>query len=73
MTRIAIQPAIHRRHQPWYKILHVQVLIAMALRARRLVRRHQHLGRRARSRGAARDHDASAGDRRSAGARRQRV
>ncbi|MHC2562574.1 Na+/H+-dicarboxylate symporter [Bradyrhizobium liaoningense] len=31
MTQIAIQPAIHRRHQPWYKILYVQVLIAIAL------------------------------------------
>src|SRR6476661_10188900 len=31
MTQIAIQPAVHRRHQPWYKILYVQVLIAIAL------------------------------------------
>src|SRR5437764_15474605 len=31
MTQIAIQPAIHRRHQPWYKILYIQVLIAIAL------------------------------------------
>src|SRR6188474_2889621 len=31
MTQIAIQPAVHRRHQPWYKILYIQVLIAIAL------------------------------------------
>ena len=31
MTQVAIQPAIQRRHQPWYKILYVQVLIAIAL------------------------------------------
>src|ERR1043165_2274645 len=31
MTQVAIQPAIHRRHQPWYKILYVQVLIAILL------------------------------------------
>jgi len=31
MTQIAIQPAIRRRHQPWYKILYIQVLIAIAL------------------------------------------
>ncbi|OSI31125.1 dicarboxylate/amino acid:cation symporter [Bradyrhizobium canariense] len=31
MTHIAIQPAVHRRHQPWYKILYIQVLIAIAL------------------------------------------
>ena len=31
MTQVAIQPAIHRRHQPWYKILYIQVLIAIAL------------------------------------------
>ncbi|WP_141678700.1 cation:dicarboxylate symporter family transporter, partial [Acinetobacter baumannii] len=30
MTQIAIQPAIHRRHQSWYRILYVQVLIAIA-------------------------------------------
>ncbi len=30
MTQVAIQPAVHRRHQPWYKILYVQVLIAIA-------------------------------------------
>jgi len=30
MTQIAIQPAVRRRHQPWYKILYVQVLIAIA-------------------------------------------
>lgn len=30
MTQVAIQPAIHRRHQPWYKILYIQVLIAIA-------------------------------------------
>src|SRR6476469_9517514 len=29
MTQVAIQPAIHRRHQPWYRILYVQVLIAI--------------------------------------------
>lgn len=31
MTQIAIQPAVHRRHQPWYKILYVQVLIAIVI------------------------------------------
>src|SRR5437762_6719087 len=31
MTEVAIQPAIHRRHQPWYKILYIQVLIAIVL------------------------------------------
>lgn len=31
MTQIAIPSAIQRRHQPWYKILYVQVLIAIAL------------------------------------------
>src|SRR6476469_4113506 len=31
MTEVAIQPAVHRRHQPWYKILYIQVLIAIAL------------------------------------------
>ena len=31
MTQVAIQPAGLRRHQPWYKILYVQVLIAIAL------------------------------------------
>lgn len=31
MTQIAIQPAVRRRHQPWYRILYVQVLIAIAL------------------------------------------
>ena len=31
MTQIAIQPAVRRRHQPWYKILYIQVLIAIAL------------------------------------------
>src|SRR6201991_3886817 len=31
MTQIAIQPAVHRRHQPWYKILYIQVLVAIAL------------------------------------------
>ncbi|MHC2538956.1 Na+/H+-dicarboxylate symporter [Bradyrhizobium diazoefficiens] len=31
MTQIAIQPAIRRRHQPWYKILYIQVLIAIVL------------------------------------------
>src|SRR3954453_16277054 len=31
MTQIGIQPAIRRRHQPWYKILYIQVLIAIAL------------------------------------------
>jgi len=31
MTQVAIQPAIHRRHQPWYKVLYIQVLIAIAL------------------------------------------
>src|SRR5437879_3062711 len=31
MTQVAIQPAVHRRHQPWYKILYIQVLIAIVL------------------------------------------
>jgi aerobic C4-dicarboxylate transport protein len=32
MTPTAVQPTIHRRpHQPWYKILYIQVLIAIAL------------------------------------------
>src|SRR6266700_558993 len=31
MTQVAIQPAVHRRHRPWYKILYIQVLIAIAL------------------------------------------
>ena len=31
MTQIAIQPGIHRRHQPWYMIVYIQVLIAIAL------------------------------------------
>jgi aerobic C4-dicarboxylate transport protein len=32
MTSVAVQPTIHRRpHQPWYKILYVQVLIAIGL------------------------------------------
>src|SRR5579864_1470386 len=31
MTQVAIQPAVQRRHQPWYKILYVQVLIAIVL------------------------------------------
>src|SRR5690242_3475119 len=31
MTQIAIQPVVHRRHRPWYKILYVQVLIAIVL------------------------------------------
>src|SRR5437016_11570299 len=30
MTTEAIRPAV-RRHQPWYKVLYVQVLIAIAL------------------------------------------
>ena len=30
MTAEAIRPAV-RHHQPWYKILYVQVLIAIAL------------------------------------------
>src|SRR5690242_10567226 len=31
MTTEAIRPAAARRHQPWYKILYIQVLIAIAL------------------------------------------
>jgi aerobic C4-dicarboxylate transport protein len=31
MTPVAIQPATRHHHQPWYKILYVQVLIAIAL------------------------------------------
>src|SRR5215471_13221138 len=31
MTPVAIKPAVHRPHQPWYRILYVQVLIAIAL------------------------------------------
>jgi aerobic C4-dicarboxylate transport protein len=31
MTTDAIKPAVHRQHQPWYKILYVQVLIAIVL------------------------------------------
>src|SRR4249919_1497359 len=31
MTTEAIRPAVVRHHQPWYKILYVQVLIAIAL------------------------------------------
>jgi aerobic C4-dicarboxylate transport protein len=31
MSQVAIQPAIQRRHQPWYKILYIQVLVAIAL------------------------------------------
>src|SRR5579871_3658940 len=32
MTSVAVEPTIHRRpHQPWYRILYVQVLIAIAL------------------------------------------
>ena len=31
MTTEAIRPAVRRHHQPWYKILYVQVLIAIAL------------------------------------------
>ena len=30
MTTDAIKPAAHHRHQPWYKILYIQVLIAIA-------------------------------------------
>src|ERR1700752_2749704 len=28
MTPVAIQPTIHRPHQPWYRILYVQMMIA---------------------------------------------
>jgi aerobic C4-dicarboxylate transport protein len=31
MISNTIQPASHRRHQPWYRVLYVQVLIAIAL------------------------------------------
>jgi aerobic C4-dicarboxylate transport protein len=31
MTSVAIQPTTHRPHQPWYKILYIQVLIAIGL------------------------------------------
>src|SRR5215468_8100183 len=31
MTTEAIRPTVRRHHQPWYKILYVQVLIAIAL------------------------------------------
>src|SRR5215510_1438038 len=31
MTPVAIRPVVHRPHQPWYRILYVQVLIAIAL------------------------------------------
>jgi aerobic C4-dicarboxylate transport protein len=31
MSPVAIQPAARRSHQPWYRILYVQVLIAIAL------------------------------------------
>src|SRR5207342_3710269 len=31
MTTEAIRPAVVRHHQPWYKILYIQVLIAIAL------------------------------------------
>src|ERR1700758_2772651 len=31
MSSVAIQPTTHRPHQPWYKILYVQVLIAIGL------------------------------------------
>ena len=31
MTSVAIQPAVKRPRQPWYRILYVQVLIAIAL------------------------------------------
>src|ERR1700745_1591702 len=31
MTAVAIQPTGHHSHQPWYRILYVQVLIAIAL------------------------------------------
>ncbi|WP_213291923.1 cation:dicarboxylate symporter family transporter, partial [Bifidobacterium longum] len=29
MTTDAIKPVAHPRHQPWYKILYIQVLIAI--------------------------------------------
>src|ERR1700740_3358094 len=31
MTSVAIRPAVHRPRQPWYRILYVQVLIAILL------------------------------------------
>src|SRR6201987_335234 len=31
MTSVAVRPAVHHPHQPWYRILYVQVLIAIAL------------------------------------------
>src|SRR6201993_5637147 len=31
MTPVAIQPTVRHSHQPWYRILYVQVLIAIAL------------------------------------------
>jgi len=31
MTSVAVRPAVHRPHRPWYRILYVQVLIAIAL------------------------------------------
>src|SRR6516162_8823800 len=31
MTPVASKPVVHRPHQPWYRILYVQVLIAIAL------------------------------------------
>lgn len=31
MTQIAIQQGVHRWHEPWYKILYVQVLIAIVI------------------------------------------
>src|SRR3974390_618686 len=31
MTPVAVQPTIRRPHQPWYRILYVQVLIAIGL------------------------------------------
>ena len=30
MATDAIKPAAHHKHQPWYKILYIQVLIAIA-------------------------------------------
>jgi aerobic C4-dicarboxylate transport protein len=31
MTSVAVRPSVHHPHQPWYRVLYVQVLIAIAL------------------------------------------
>jgi aerobic C4-dicarboxylate transport protein len=31
MTEVAIQPAFLRRHQPWSKIVYIQILIALGV------------------------------------------